>query len=361
MSSATAQGDLIPELVLLGVSFRTAPNTVREALAFNRDEAADLLRQAAAEIPGAGVLLLSTCNRTELYVAGDEAARLVYGLLRARRPVPLVGGAPAIDAAASLEQFGRYRLVGADAFTHLVRVACGLESAILGDSQILGQLRSAVRLAEEAGTLGRTLRRLTGAAFRAGKVARRETGISAGSPGIGPAVAALVGDREPIVLLGAGDAARAIGRAVVKAGPGRSGGHPRTPGRLSVCNRSADRGLDLAAELGVDLHPWAELPGLVAEAGAVVVATSARTPVLGPGGWGPGVWARSGDARLLVIDAGFPPQVDPALAGQPEIDLVALEAIRAGDESAAIRSAAVPAVEAIVAATVARTLNRESV
>lgn len=328
----------VPHLTLLGVSFRTADAAVREALAFNRDEAAALLSRAAASVPELEALVLSTCNRTECYVVGEEAAAHVYQVIRSIRPEARV-----LDV-----EVGRYRFHGEAAFRHLVRVACGLDSAILGDTQILGQLRGAIRIAEEAGTFGRYLSRATGAALRAGKQARRDTSIGKGAPGIGPAVAATLGQRRPpgtgaagdIVVVGAGDAARAVGRALVKSGQRN----------LVVCNRSPEGADRLVSELGAGAvtRPWTELGDALIQASAVVVATSAPGPVLRADL----LAGRAGDARrvpLVVIDAGFPPQVDPGVAELHDVELVPLDAIRSGEDAvAAERRAAVPAVEQIV-------------
>jgi glutamyl-tRNA reductase len=316
------------ELHLFGLSFRTAPAAVRAGLAFDSGEVAALLRRAATELPGVEALVLATCNRTECYLAGEGGSALVdrwHQLVRSIRPE-----APVLD-----EGCGRYHDTGEAAVRHLSRVAAGLESAILGDAQILPQLRAAVRLAEEAGTFGRHLHRATATALRGGRRARAETAIGLGAPGVGSAVAETLTARRvtgTVAVLGAGEAARAVGRALRKAG--------QTD--LVFCNRTTGAAAKLAADCGGRTRPWADLGTLVSEAAAVVVATGAREPVLVPGLVGPR------QERLVVIDAGFPPQVAPEVA-RPGVEVTSLEHLRAAaGQVAAQREAAVPAVEAIV-------------
>jgi glutamyl-tRNA reductase len=329
-------------LILFGVSFRTAPVAVREALSFNATEAGHLLRRARTDLPGIEALVLSTCNRTEFYLGADGVGPW-HELLKRVRPT----------APATPEDCHFYERRGADAFRHLARVASGLESAILGDMQILSQLRSAVAMAQEHGTLGRELSQATGAALRLGRAARAETAIAAGSAGIGSAVVATLGsDAKRVAVLGAGDAARSVARHLAKRGIVD----------LTFCNRTAGRAGGLAAEFGGVARPWAELEAVFRSVDAVVVATSASTPIVDAQAlaW-IGEWRQAaGQKPLTLIDAGFPPQVAPA-GGVSGVRLVSLDALRQGEERAlAARRAAVPAVEAMVDGAVAGWLRRRA-
>ena len=330
-------------LSLFGVSFRTAPVAVRKTLAFDAAEAAALLTQAAVELPGIEALVLSTCNRTEFYLAGEgEVVGPWHDLLKRLRPT----------APATPEDCSFYELRGAEAFRHLARLSCGLESAILGDRQLLSQLRAAVALAQTHRTLGRELNGATAAAIRLGRAARAQTAIAAGSAGIGSAVAATLDpEGKRVAVLGAGEAARSVARHLAKRGIVD----------LTFCNRTAARADRLAAEHGGAARPWAELGAVLEQVDAVAVTTSAATPVLEAS-----VLARIGERReaagrgsLVVIDAGFPPQVAPS--SQPGVRIVPLDALRQGEDAAlAARQAAVPAVETMVDEAVASWLRKQS-
>jgi glutamyl-tRNA reductase len=330
------------DLVLFGVSFRTAPMAVREALSFDTNGAGDLLRRARTELPGVEALVLSTCNRTEFYLGADGVGPW-HDLLKRIRPA----------APATPQDCHFYERRGADAFRHLARVASGLESAILGDTQILSQLRSAVAMAQEHGTLGRELSRATGAALRLGRAARAETAIAAGSAGIGSAVVATLGpDAKRVAVLGAGDAARSVARHLAKRGIVD----------LTFCNRTEERAGGLAAEFGGVVRHWGELEAVLRSVDAAVVATSASAPVVDARAlaW-IGEWRQAaGRKPLTLIDAGFPPQVAPP-ARVHGVRLVPLDALRQGEEEAlAARRAAVPAVEAMVDAAVTAWLRRRA-
>lgn len=329
-----------PEIRLLGVSFRTASSAVREALAFDREQTEALLRQVRSELPGLELLVLSTCNRTELYLGGPLAAGgrdRVHEIVRAIRP-----DAPVFD-----EQCWRYEVDGAGAVRHLVTVACGLDSAILGDREILSQLRAAHALAASAGTSGKQLAKAVGLAIRSGKLARAETDISLGAAGIGSAVAATIGDHDwlvpaaspAIAILGTGEAARSIGRHLAKVG------HRH----LVVVGRSIDRARSAAAQCGGVAVPWSALDRALVDADAVVTATSARQPVLSRDRLAAALAGRGSRRPPLVIDASFPAGVE---AGAP-VPVIPLESVRAGeDEVLAARRAAIGDVEVIVDAAV---------
>jgi len=317
--------DARPELHLLGVSFRTAGVEVREGLAFSPSQAAELVEAARREVAGLEAVVLSTCNRTEFYLAGPADADVVgvwHRVLRAARP-----GAPALDEACL-----RYERHGADAFRHLLRVVTGLDSAILGDGQITGQVRRAVTLAQELGSLGAVLSPLFATALRVGRHARAETAIGKGAPGVGGAVAEALRVRHVdtgarVAVLGSGEAARTIARSLLKAGYGQ----------LALSGRNPLATAQLAEQLGCGVRPWGDL-----DAEVVVAATAAPTPVVET------VLART----RLVVDAGFPRQVSPAVGAQAElVSLLALTQVV--DAAAAERQAAVPAVEALVEEQVA--------
>jgi glutamyl-tRNA reductase len=334
----TAAMAMETELQLLGVSFHTAPLEVREALALDAEGARAALRSARAVLPEGEVLVLSTCNRTELYAVGasDEAlAAWHHGVLQG------IGADAACTAALTP---ARYHLRGRAAARHLFRVAAGLESALLGDNEIVGQLRAAARLSDELGLLGPRLRLVVDHALRTSKQARAETSIGAGGAGIGAAVAGVVASRTApagrVMLVGAGDAAAVIARELRK----------RLAVDLTVVNRSPGRAAALATQHGGVAAPLDDLPDLLPHADVVVAATSSPEPVITPGlvsavlaqhaGWGP-----------LVVDAGHPRNVDPACS----IEVVTMESLAARTRRVSgVRAAAVADVERYIDEGLAR-------
>jgi glutamyl-tRNA reductase len=333
-------------LTLFGVSFRTAPVAVRKTLTFDPAQAAELLGRAAAELPGIEAVVLATCNQTEFYLSGTHRAPADvvgawHGLLKRLRPE-----APATPADCHF-----YERHGRDAFRHLARLAGGLESAILGDTQLLSQLRGAVTLAQEQGTLGPELSDATAAALRLGRAARSQTGIASGSAGIGSAVAATIPDAKEVAVVGAGEAARSVARHLAKRGDVD----------VTFCNRTPARADRLSAEFGGTTRPWEELARVLQVVDAVAVVTSAPAPVLDEVALGRIARRRrmAGRAPLVVVDAGFPPQVTAA----PVIGacVIPLDAIRQGEvEALALRRRAVPQVEAMVDQAVADWTRRRA-
>jgi glutamyl-tRNA reductase len=324
------------DLHLLGVSFRTAPVAVREALSFSHSQAAALLHEATASLPGLEAVVLSTCNRTEFYLAvppdSEAVSNWLTSLSRVRPQAPI-----------RRSDCVRYELQGTAAARHLFGVACGLDSAILGDVQILSQVKEALTVAAESGTLGSTLQRVFSQAVHAGKRARRETTIGQGAASVGAVLAALLAERcltPPgghvlnILIIGAGAAARNIGQHIAK----------RHLGTVTFINRTDGRAEALAAYCAGHALPWSALSGALIKADVVIAATAAPQPILTR----PllhDVMKQRRQRALLVIDTGLPRNVEPGAA----VDLLDIDAIRERqEEGLAQRRAALPAVERIV-------------
>lgn len=321
------------ELWMLGVDFGSAALSVRESLSYTPEDAVDLLR-AAADVPGLEeVVVVSTCNRTEFYLVTadntDVSSRWLR-VVRERRPQAPIGDDRCVLS----------RARGLDAARHLLRVGCGLESALLGDAHIIGQLKRALALAGRAGTLGPVLNRVFGHAFTAFAASRQLTAIGKGHPSLGSAVAGLIGDRvgplPDVLLLGAGVAARDIGRQLAK----------WRLGTLTIMNRTADSATEFARHTGATARPWAELDDAIDEADVVVAATSARTPLLDSERLRQALERRSG-RPLLLIDVGVPRNTE-SIAGVPCVTVDDIAARR--DDALTARRLAVPRVEAIIAA-----------
>src|SRR6195952_3990007 len=230
-----------PPLLLGGTDFRCSPIELRERVAFGKEEAEKALVHLIARAEVAEAFLLSTCNRTEIYLQPrDEDGAYQAGLelvFLAREP--------------ELERPGRlYVKRNGEAARHLLGVASGLESMVLGEPEILGQVKQASALAEAVGAEGPVLRRLLRCASSAGKRARQETAITSGAVSLGYAVVELArnifrGLEEcQVLLIGAGEIARSVARPVVERGARE----------LLVANRSLERAQQFKAEI-----PMAEI------------------------------------------------------------------------------------------------------
>jgi glutamyl-tRNA reductase len=325
----------VDRLVQVGVDHRSAPLAVRERVALDAPRVRALLGAVRAEGWADEALVLSTCNRTEVYVASPaEGAAAPLALAALRRAAP----------EAPPEEEGVYLTRQGDvAAEHLMRVAAGLESAVLGETEIQGQVREAHRLAREAKALGPFLDRLASGALRAGRRARAETGLSAGAVSHGQAALEVArrifgGAKEPRVLVvGAGVMATQAAGCLASL-PGA---------RFTVANRTREAAEALAGAL-----PSARATGLDEVAAALAEAHVA----VFAGGEGAlsraALEAAAKERRdpLLVLDLGVPRCVDPTVADVAGVFLYDLEAVEALlARSLEGRRLAVPAAEALVA------------
>ncbi len=323
-------------LLLLGVNHRTAGLADREALAFNRDETVDLLRRLGRCGNLREIALLSTCNRSEFYVVAADAAgaeehlrESVLGL----RGRDLLGPGPHLT-----------RATRTDVARHLFRVACGLESMVLGDVQILGQVKDAFTLARQAETSGPLLDRLFEAALHAGKRARAETSIGAGTVSVASAaielaarVTAGLANRR-VVVVGAGDTARL---AAVHAAE-------HNVGRLTIVNRTREHAEAVAAETGGFGAELEHLPEALASADVVVSATRAPSALITADMLARAMAGRS-ERPLLVLDLAVPRDVEPSGEDVPGVVLHTIDGVRTVvDRHLAARLGQVLPVEAIV-------------
>jgi glutamyl-tRNA reductase len=293
-----------PPLLLVGTDFRCAPIELRERVALGREEAEKTLVHLLARPEVAEAFLLSTCNRTELYLQPrDEDAAYQAALqmvFLAREP--------------ELERPGRlYVKRNGEAARHLLAVAGGLESMVLGEPEILGQVKAAAALAEAVGTEGPVLKRLLRSAIAAGKRTRQETAITAGAVSIGYAIVELARqifkglDDCQVLFVGAGEIARSVARPLVERGARD----------LKVANRGGERARQFQEE-----HPNAEMISFeerleaVRTADLVIASTSAEEPVLTRRQLGEAMRSRA-SRPLLVVDLGVPRNFEPA-AGRVE-------------------------------------------
>jgi glutamyl-tRNA reductase len=333
-------------IVSLSLSHRSTPAEVLEKLAVPSAQRGNMLARLHAVPSIDEVVVLSTCNRVEVYAAAagpaEQVTRAVTDLMAARGPVP----------AEDVMRMTSIRL-GGSAVEHLFSVACGLDSMAVGEDQIVAQLKTAARAAAEAGTSGPILTGLINAALRVSKRARTQTtisteGISLARAGVELADKHLGGlAARDVVVLGTGSMGKLAARLLRDAGVGR----------LSVASRNAARAAELAAAVGGRQLRVSDLPAELADADILISATAATEPVV-PVEPVRAARARTGGRPLYVLDFGMPPDVDPAvgrLAGVTLVDLTALGRHLADRDV----PDQIPQVRAIVAAEAAAHLDRQ--
>jgi glutamyl-tRNA reductase len=323
-------------LLVLGVSHHTAPIDLRERLAFAASDLADAVTSLARNPALGEVVLLSTCNRTELYATCaslEDGHDAMAGFLAAARAVS------ADDLRAHI-----YTRTEADAARHLFRVAAGLDSLVVGEPQILGQVKQAYASATDQHVTGALLNRLFHTAFTAGKRVRSETELAEGAVSVSYAALGLArkicGDLRhvSVLVVGAGEMAELTARHFAA----------QQPKRMVVASRTAAHAEALAAEVGGATVPWTDLDAALGVADVVVTATGATTPILTR----PRVHAALRHRRgrpLFLIDIALPRDVDPAVGADDDVFLYNIDDLQSViNESLARRSSETTRAEAIV-------------
>jgi glutamyl-tRNA reductase len=335
--SLASKPDSIGFLVI-GTNHRQAPVEFRERVAFVHDEMLDFLRRAHESLEHHDCFMLSTCNRTEIYAfhAGLEGAGD-----RVRR---LIGEFKAVDAQQEAAR-SFYEYHGRAALEQLFRVACGLDSQVLGEAQILQQVKTGYDAGLEAASLGVVGEHLLEAAIRCGKRARAETSISSGAVSVAFAAVSLAHKVH-------GDLAE---RAALVVGAGVTGAlvakHLRDHGigRLLVANRGLDRARALAAEMRGEPLGLDGVAGALPHVDVVITATSAPQPLIDPPMVRAAMKARQ-NRSFLFVDIGVPRDVDPEVRRIDNVFLHDVDGLQVMIEQALQRRRReVPKVEKIVA------------
>ena len=324
------------QVQLLGINHHTAPLELREALAMDKTAVQATLREIRSDAAIGEAAILATCNRTELYVstsdpqAAEIAMRRLFGRLARDRET-------LVDAHA-------YLRTGGEACRHLLRVAAGLDSMILGEHQILGQVREAQSRAREAETLGPLMHRLWAAALHTGKRARAETDIGMGAVSVALATVSLaervIGDlrHRSVLLIGAGDTCRLAARHFAD----------RQPSRLWIANRTIDRATAVAEAFGGEAVVFDAIGSILPSADVVVSATRAPGFVVTRDMVRSAMVMRP-ERPLVLVDIAVPRDVEPAASTIEHVFLYPIDAVQTlVDRSLSHRLGEVPRVEAIV-------------
>lgn len=281
-----------PSITIVGSNHECASIDLRERLAFSGETLAGGLRALHQHVDEG--LIVSTCNRTEVYVVADSAdagRNQVLSFLSEYHGIP--------DRA--LDEMS-YVHSDIGAIRHIFRVASGLDSIVLGEPQILAQIRDALDAARDAGSTGPFLQRLATDALKVGKRARTDTDIARNNLSISHAAIQLAARERPdlatsrVTVLGAGKMASIAARVA----------HAQGVGSLTIVNRSEERAQPLLDQLDVDFRPFSALRDAIAGSDVVIAAILADEPVITPD------MLDGRETPLLLIDLGVPRIVDPA-------------------------------------------------
>jgi glutamyl-tRNA reductase len=302
-------------VVVIGLNHRTAPLELLERMNVGDAHLPKALHDLGSREHVSEVMVLSTCNRTEVYAVA-ERFHGAYSDIR---------GFLADHSFLAPDEFSDHLYVHYDsaAAAHLMAVTAGLDSAVLGESEIQGQVKVAWERARAAGAAGPVLNLLVRHALEAGKRARTETGIarniaSVSQAGVAMAAARLGGlGGKTVLVLGAGEMGE--GMAVALAGAGVSG--------VLVANRTSARADAIASRVGGRAVPFAEVPTHVADVDLLLTSTGSQAPIIEAADLGP-VMAGRASRPLLVVDIAVPRDVDPAVAGVDGVTLLDMDDLR---------------------------------
>ncbi len=320
-------------LLIVGLSHHTAPVELRERLAVGSEELASELRRAMDAARASEGVLISTCNRVEMVMVVSHMPTAAEGVLSYfnQRLAP--------DRADPYV----YQYPGSDAVRHLFRVASGLDSMVLGEPQILGQVKEAFSCAHRAGKVGTLLSRCFHHAFATGKRVRTDTAVAAGQVSVSSIACALAEkvfgelSGRRVLLVGAGEMSAVAARTMTAHGA-----------RLFVVNRSEERAQELAQAFGGTARDFSSLASELAEADVVISSTANPGFVISPE-LVQGVAKSRRSRPLFIIDIAVPRDVDPRVSSLPDVFLYDIDDLqKAADDNLAARRREAGAAEQII-------------
>lgn len=309
-------------LLALGINHLTAPLALRERVAFAPELMIDSLRQAQSATQVDGLAILSTCNRTELYAqapaAQDDACR-PRGVAEMRRA--LLGWLATYHGVdGDLLRDCHYFYTDQDALRHLMKVAAGLDSMVLGEPQILGQMKAAYAVAQQAGTLCGALDQTFQQVFATAKRVRTETAIGQNPVSVAYAAVSLAQRiftslaQVQVLLIGAGETIELVARHL----------HDQGVGGIIVANRTLARAAALAGTFAAEAIVLADIPEHLHRADIVVASTASQLPVLGKGAVESALKQRK-HRPMLMVDIAVPRDIEPEVAQLDDVYLYTVD------------------------------------
>lgn len=322
-------------LLAYGINHKTASVDLREKLAFAPDRVMNALADVRDQARLKEVAILSTCNRTELYCSAEaqDSGRLLLGWLSQYHSLPV-------------EQITRcaYEFWNDAAVRHLVRVASGLDSMVLGEPQILGQLKSAYAVAQEANTVGPDLGRLFQHTFSAAKQIRTDTGIGANPVSVAFAAVKLAKHifsdlkKTSVLLIGAGETVELVARHL----------HEQGVGNMIVANRTLSRANALAEEFNARAVTLGDIPLVLHQADIVISSTASPLPILGKGAVEHALKLRK-RKPMFMMDIAVPRDIEEEVSELADVYLYTVDDLQqVVDENRRQRQEAAAQAEALV-------------
>ncbi len=308
--------DVPGQIIVFGLSHHVAPIEVRERVALTEAELPAVLHQLHRQPHLHEVAILTTCNRTEIYAVASEVhlqRHQLFEFLRTVRP-----------EVRSEEETLFYFHEGQAAVEHLFKVAAGMDSMVVGEPQILGQVKDAFAIAQEAGTTGTLLNKLFLFAIAAGKRVRSETALGKGAISVASAAVELTQkifrdlSQRAALIIGAGETGTLVAQHLKE----------KHIGQLFITNRTHERAVQLAQHLGIQVIPWEEIATSIERMDIIVGTTSAPQPILTREAHGRQLGQHAGIPRLL-IDIAVPRDFDEALNTLPNVILQDIDDLQA--------------------------------
>lgn len=305
-------------LIALGINHNSAAVEVRERVAFAPEQVGEALVDACEIVGLEEVVILSTCNRTELYAVVPEDAQPAD---KTQALIDWVANYHHLSAP-ELHQFA-YVHEGGQAMRHLVHVASGLDSMVLGEPQIFGQLKSAYAVAAESGTVASEFSRLFPRVFSIAKRVRTDTAIGENPVSVAYAAVDLAGHifsdlkRCNALLVGAGETIELVARHLVSAGVSR----------VVIANRTLGRARELAQKFGAEAVLLAEIPDQLMDADIVITSTASQLPILGKGAVEQALKLRK-HRPYLMVDIAVPRDIESQVGELDDVYLYTVDDLR---------------------------------
>ncbi|MCQ3828266.1 glutamyl-tRNA reductase [Microbulbifer elongatus] len=318
-------------ILALGINHDSAPVAVRERVAFAPEVMPSALAEARIALECPELAILSTCNRTEIY--GEATAESVLAWIAEYHSVPL-------DELTSCH----YQFTDESAVRHMMRVACGLDSLVLGEPQILGQMKSAYAVARESGSVGSTLHNVFQQVFSVAKKVRTETAIGENPVSVAFAAVSLASRiftdlrEQTALLIGAGETIELVARHLLDKGVKQ----------LIVANRTLNRAQALAEDFGAEAILLADIPEYLPRADIVISSTASQLPILGKGAVETALKQRR-HRPMFMVDIAVPRDIEPQVGKLDDIYLYTVDDLRGViDEGKRLREQAAEAADEIV-------------
>ena len=296
--------------IALGINHKTASVAVRERVAFSPEQLVEALRQLCRVVGSREAAILSTCNRSELYLEVEHAQpHAVLEWLAQFHQVPVED----LQACAYVHQDDH-------AVQHMMRVACGLDSLVLGEPQILGQIKSAYAVAREAGTLGPILGRLFQATFSTAKTVRTDTAIGENPVSVAFAAVSLAKQiftdmsHSQALLVGAGETITLVARHLFEQGVKK----------IVVANRTLERATALASEFGAQAILLSDIPDALVNSDIVISSTASQLPILGKGAVERALKLRK-HKPIFMVDIAVPRDIEPQVGELDDVYLYSVD------------------------------------